>query len=146
MADGLILAVRCSAIHETTAPNHVHPATQAGSAMSVIRWARVLLVSSAFVLGATPAMAQGNLSTQGLGFPPGQLSTKALSMGGSSGESDGLSPLNTASISLILTSMIAMQAEPEYRQVKIGGQATKTSVARFPLFFGAMPLGTRWTG
>jgi len=104
----------------------------------------LLVAASAVVLAASPANAQGNLSTQGLGFPPGQLSTKAMSMGGSIGESDAISPLNPASLSLLLTTMIAMQAEPEYREVKFGGKTQRTSVARFPLFFGAMPVGTRW--
>lgn len=106
---------------------------------------RLTAVSGALLLGVAPLVAQGNLSTQGLGFPPGQLSTKALSMGGSIGEGDPLSPLNPAAISLMLTGMIAMQAEPEYREVRLGGASQKTSVARFPLFLGSMPIGTRWS-
>jgi hypothetical protein len=102
------------------------------------------LAAAALVIGVAPALAQGNLSTQGLGFPPGQLSTKALSMGGANGEADPLSPLNPAALSLLLTAMIAIQAEPEFREVKIGGKTQRTSVSRFPLFLGSMPVGTRW--
>ncbi len=104
----------------------------------------VLSMLGALVLAPASARSQGNLSTQGLGFPPGQLSTKALSLGGSIGESDALSPLNPASLSLLLTSLIAMQAEPEYREVKLGSTKQRTSVARFPLFMGSIPIGTRW--
>jgi hypothetical protein len=105
---------------------------------------RSLLAGLGVVALSSMAGAQGTLSTQGLGFPPGQLSTKAASMGGSIGESDAFSPLNPASISLLLTAMIAMQAEPEFREVRLGGKIQKTSLARFPLFFGSLPIGTKW--
>ena len=98
-----------------------------------------------FGLCATAAAgAQGNLSTQGLGFPPGQLSTAARTMGGAIGEADPFSPLNPAAIGLLNGAIISMQAEPEYRQVVIGANSHRTSVARFPLFQGAMALGSRW--
>lgn len=89
--------------------------------------------------------AQGSLSTQGLGFPPGQLSTTALSMGGATGEADPFSALNPASIGLLGTAIILFQAAPEYRVMSIGGQKLRTSVSRFPLFSGSMPLGPRWS-
>lgn len=91
------------------------------------------------------AHAQGNLSTQGLGFPPGQLSTPAISMGGAIGEADPFSPLNPASIGLLRTAIIFFQAEPEFREVRVGGQMLRSSVSRFPLFMGSLPLGPRWT-
>jgi hypothetical protein len=90
------------------------------------------------------ASAQGNLSTQGLGFPPGQLGTAARTMGGSTGEADPFSPLNPAAIGLLAGAIITMQAEPEYRTVTVGPTSHRTSVARFPLFQGAMSLGSRW--
>jgi hypothetical protein len=88
--------------------------------------------------------AQGTLSTQGLGFPPGQLSTPAIIMGGSIGEIDPFSPLNPAAIGLLATPIIWFQAEPEYRELRVGTTTQRTSVARFPLFLGSMPLGSRW--
>ena len=112
--------------------------------MITLRGHATIAALGAMALGAAPLRAQGNLSTQGLGFPPGQLSTKALSMGGSIGEVDATSPLNPAALSLLTTGLIAMQAEPEFREVRLGGKSQKTSVARFPLFFGSMPIGTRW--
>ncbi|HEU4996694.1 MAG TPA: hypothetical protein VFT29_17880 [Gemmatimonadaceae bacterium] len=105
-------------------------------------WTTVAVVLA--LVGSRELSAQGTLSTQGLGFPPGQLSTQALSMGGSLGESDAFSPLNPASIGLLTSAIVFMQSEPEFRNVTIGGVAQRSSVARFPLFLGSMPLGTRW--
>lgn len=104
-----------------------------------------ILAAVAALLVATALDAQGTLSTQGLGFPPGQLSTPAISMGGSIGEADPFSPLNPASIGLLRTAIIFFQAEPEFREVRVGSQLVRSSVSRFPLFMGALPLGPRWT-
>jgi len=102
-------------------------------------------LASVALISAAPALAaQGTLSTQGLGFPPGQLSTRAITMGGSIGESDPLSPLNPAAIGMLRASIVMMQAEPEYRELKSGAVTQRTAIARFPLFLGSMPVGTRW--
>lgn len=104
-----------------------------------------LHVAALLVLGWVPAVAaQGNLSVQGLGYPPGQLSTQAKSMGGATGEADPLSPLNPAATGLVSTAILMMQAEPEYRKVTVGDITQSTSVSRFPVFLGALPLGSRW--
>jgi hypothetical protein len=104
-----------------------------------------LRITAALFLGFAPALhAQGNLSVQGLGYPPGQLSTQAKSMGGATGEADPLSPLNPAATGLISTAILMMQAEPEYRKVRIGDVTQSTSISRFPVFVGALPLGSRW--
>ena len=113
----------------------------------VHRGTRVVLalVALAILIGMPRrSSAQGNLSTQGLGFPPGQLSTPATSMGGAIGEADPFSPLNPASIGLLTSPIIFFQAEPEYRSLRVGGQLLRSSVSRFPLFLGSMPLGSRW--
>ncbi len=102
-------------------------------------------VAAALTVVAAGAQAQGTLSTQGLGFPPGQLSTAARSMGGAIGESDPLSPLNPAAVGLLTSAIVMMQAEPEYRRVRVGSISQNSSVARFPLFYGGLPLGSRWT-
>lgn len=95
--------------------------------------------------GPAVAEAQSNLSTQGLGYPPGQLSTQAKTMGGAIGEADPMSPLNPAATGLLPTAILMMQAEPEYRVVRVGNQTQRTSVSRFPVFLGALPLGSRWS-
>ena len=104
----------------------------------------VLGLFAALGAGASGAGAQGTLSTQGLGFPPGQLGTAARTMGGAIGEADPFSPLNPAALGLLNGAIITMQAEPEYRTVVLGTTTQRTSVARFPLFQGAMKLGSRW--
>jgi hypothetical protein len=115
----------------TTAPRVVH--------LALVGFALVCALSAPRV-----ASAQGTLSTQGLGFPPGQLSTPAILMGGAIGEVDPLSPINPAAIGLLMTPIIWFQAEPEYREVQVGTKTERTSVARFPLFLGSMPVGSRW--
>lgn len=99
----------------------------------------VLLATTAVILPA-----QGTLSTQGLGYPGGQLSTRARTMGGAAGEADPLSPLNPAALGMLLTPILGFQAEPEHREVTIGTERVTSSVSRFPLFVGALPLGSRW--
>ncbi|HET9455330.1 MAG TPA: hypothetical protein VFO66_13680 [Gemmatimonadaceae bacterium] len=111
--------------------------------MSLPRNGAVAIVAS--ILWAGAAAAQGTLSTQGLGYPPGQLSTPARTMGGSTGEVDPLSALNPAALALLRNPIIFMQAEPEFRTLQIGAESQRTSVARFPLFVGALSLGSRWT-
>jgi hypothetical protein len=103
------------------------------------------ILAFAASLAATSAHAQGTLSTQGLGFPPGQLSTVSRTMGGATGELDPLSPLNPAALGLLRNSMIYMQADPEFRTLQVGTESQRTSVARFPVFMGALAIGTRWT-
>jgi hypothetical protein len=102
------------------------------------------IASLVLVLTAGSAAAQGTLSTQGLGFPTGQLGTAARTMGGAIGEADPYSALNPAAIGLLLSPIVLMQSEPEYRTLKLGTITQKTSVSRFPLFMGALPLGSRW--
>jgi len=110
----------------------------------MIRLHRIRLALAATLVAAS-AQAQGTLSTQGLGFPPGQLSTVARTMGSSTGELDPLSALNPAALALLRNPLIYMQAEPEFRTLQVGAQTQRTSVARFPLFLGALNMGSRWT-
>ncbi len=105
---------------------------------------RVILAAAIAAAIAQPARAQGTLSTQGLGFPPGQLSTHAKTMGGATGETDPVSPLNPAAIGLLSAPILAFHIEPEYRTIQVGGRSVRTSLARFPLFMGALTLGGKW--
>jgi len=108
------------------------------------RWTFRALVAFLGLAGASAVPAQGTLSTQGLGFPPGQLSTHARTMGGAIGEADSQSPLNPAAIGFMIGAIVMMQAEPEYRELHVGDRTQRTSVARFPLFHGGLQLGSRW--
>src|SRR5205085_4509422 len=89
--------------------------------------------------------AQGVLSTQGIGYPQGQLSTMALSMGGATGESDPFSPLNPAALSLLAAASVFSQIEPEYRSIRVGSVSQSSSIVRFPVFMGALTFGPRWS-
>lgn len=102
-------------------------------------------VSAALALGfaaafASEAPAQAALSTQGFGFPTGQLSSRAWGTGGSIAEVDPLSPVNPATLSMIGTRLVNFQIEPEYRSVSSSGGIDRTTTARYPVVFGAIPI------
>jgi hypothetical protein len=91
------------------------------------------------------AGAQGNLSTFGFGYPPGQLSARALATGGAVGEVDPVSTLNPAALANWGGSAVYFQIEPEFRRVDGPGGSDRTTTARYPLTSGALLLGSRWT-
>jgi hypothetical protein len=93
---------------------------------------------------AVPVHAQANLSSQGFGFPPGQLSTRALGTGGSVAELDPLSPGNPAGVAAFRAATVYLQIEPEYRTVTSGANSDRTTTARYPNVFGALPIGSRF--
>ena len=106
--------------------------------------ARTAALAALALLGAAPALlAQGTLSTQGFGYPPGQLSTRALGTGGATAESDAVSPLNPAALVNWGSSAVFFQANPEWRTTEIGGSEQQTSLARYPLAIGALAIGPR---
>lgn len=107
------------------------------------RWS----VGAAMVMAgvfAPAARAQGNLSQQGLGYPPGQVSTRALGAAGALAEIDPMSQVNPTSLSFAGSTLLFFQIEPEFRSVTSGNTTDKTMTARYPLFLGAIPVGTRW--
>ncbi|HTR76663.1 MAG TPA: hypothetical protein VMH39_01075 [Gemmatimonadaceae bacterium] len=105
---------------------------------NLVRW----LATGAFAAaGAGTARAQGTLSTQGLGYPPGQLSTRAYGAGGALGEMDPWSPINPAAVADFTTKALSFQLDPEFRQVTFDSSTMRTNIARYPLLFGALPLG-----
>ncbi|HEY5220497.1 MAG TPA: hypothetical protein VIJ16_11845 [Gemmatimonadaceae bacterium] len=98
---------------------------------------------AAIALGIAPngAAAQGSLSVQGLGYPPGQFGTRALGTGGAMGEVDPTSTVNPAAILEFGAAAMAMQIAPEFRKVTDGSSSSTSSTQRFPLFIGALPIG-----
>ena len=109
------------------------------------QWTRGVL--AALTLSAVPALgarAQANLSTQGFGFPTGQFSARTWGTGGALAELDPLSPVNPASISLIGSRILFFQIEPEYRSVTTSSGTDRTTTARYPVVFGALPMGHGW--
>ena len=93
-----------------------------------------------------PAMAgaQSSLSAQGFGYPPGQLSTRAIGLGGSMAELDPTSPRNPSSISRWGRPGLYMQYDPEFRRVRSSGGRDGTLNIRFPLIGGATRVERRF--
>jgi len=103
-------------------------------------------IRRAAIIACIPAIAsaQSSLSSQGFGFPTGQLSSRAYGAGGALGEMDPLSPINPASISLLPTRTLFFQLEPEYRTVSSQTGTDHTTTARYPVIFGAIPVSQNW--
>jgi len=97
----------------------------------------------AFLLGvslAKPAVAQGSLSGLGFGYPTGQLSTRAMVIGGSTGDLDPVTPRNPASLSSWGRAGLHLQYDPEYKRVSASGGVDRTLEARFPLIAAGTQL------
>lgn len=92
-----------------------------------------LLVGAAILLPAI-AGAQGALSVQGFGYPPGQVSAGALGIGGAAAETDGASMLNPAAIGTISRFSIYAHYQPEFRRTTAGGATATSTAVRFPGF------------
>lgn len=100
---------------------------------------RLFLSTFLAAASAGPLAAQGALSVQGFGYPGGQLSTRATGTAGALAEADAGSPVNPASLLGAGRTLFSFQVDPEFRQVKVGGNTVNTTTARFPV----MTAGTR---
>ena len=98
-----------------------------------------LLAATLLALPAA-ASAQGSLSTQGFGYPGGQLSTRTLGTGGALAEIDPLSVTNPSAIVNFGGAALYLQAEPEYRKLTVGNQTESATIARYPLLVVAIPI------
>jgi len=95
---------------------------------------------------ASRADAQGALSLQGLGYPPGQMSARAEGTGGGLGDFDALSLTTPASIAGVGGPADFFQYSPEFRKVTVpNGGVANTTTARFPMAAGVLPMGQNWT-
>jgi hypothetical protein len=90
------------------------------------------------------ARAQGALSTEGLGYPYGQVSARAEGAGGSLADFDALSLVSPSSIAGVGSAALFFQYSPEFRRVTAGSGTAKTMTARFPLVSGVLPVGQNW--
>jgi hypothetical protein len=104
---------------------------------------RAALVAIASICIASSASAQGALSLQGFGYPPGQISTRAEAMGGGPAEVEAASALNPAAIVGVGPAQLYFQYDPEFRTVSSGGVSSKSTTARFPLINFILPLGSK---
>ncbi|MBX9927674.1 MAG: hypothetical protein K2X99_02065 [Gemmatimonadaceae bacterium] len=103
---------------------------------------RRLLV--ACLLAAPIALhAQGTLAGQGLGYPPGMLSTRALSLGGGNAEVDAGSTTNPAALGLMGRGGLSLQFAPEWRNTSTATASVKTKVARFPMFIASARVNSK---
>jgi hypothetical protein len=107
---------------------------------------RKLLIAISLAVISAPAGAQGALSLQGLGYPPGGLSARAEGTGGGVAAFDALSLVNPATIARAGSAALFLQYSPEFRRVTAGTGTAKTTTARFPLFVGVLPMGQQWAG
>lgn len=104
-----------------------------------------LALTLAIPLATSSLEAQGALSLQGLGFPPGQMSTRAEGSGGSTADFDALSAVNPASLAGAGSAALFLQYAPEFKRVTAGSGSATTTTARFPLFAAIIPMGAEWT-
>jgi hypothetical protein len=110
-----------------------------------LSFAGALAVITAIPAVSNSAGAQGTLSTQGFGYPPGQISAGAAALGGGPAETDAASALNPAAMAAWGRPGVYFEYAPEFRSVSANGQSDNTTTSRFPLAAGAMMLGTRVT-
>ncbi|HEY1953542.1 MAG TPA: hypothetical protein VGG76_12135 [Gemmatimonadaceae bacterium] len=105
-----------------------------------------LLAAAAFLaISASLAGAQGALSLEGLGYPPGGISARSEGVGGGAADFDALSLTNPASLAGVATAALFLQYSPEFRKVTAGSSSANTTTARFPLVAGVLPMGQSWT-
>jgi hypothetical protein len=103
------------------------------------------LIAAAIFLSAASLQAQGNLSSQGFGYPPGGLSARSLGTGGGLAEVEPLTTSNPAGLALWSRPGLYLQFEPEYRRVNTAAATERGLIARFPMITAALALGPRAT-
>ena len=89
--------------------------------------------------------AQGALSLQGLGYPPGGISARAEATGSGVADFDALSATTPASLAGVGSPALFLQYSPEFRSVTTASGKATTTTARFPLIEGVLPMGQSWT-
>lgn len=96
------------------------------------------------LMGGGPLRAQGAVSLQGFGYPPGQLTARAASTGGALSEFDHAGPTNPASLLNWGVAGAYVQYSPERRSTRVGDNKVATTVARFPVISIGLPAGPRY--
>ena len=100
----------------------------------------VICVATLATFSASVGHAQGSVSLQGFGYPPGELSTRALGTAGALGDIDARSPINPAALAIRPAAQIYAQYDPEFRTVTAGGVSSGTTTARLPNIGGVLPM------
>jgi hypothetical protein len=104
-----------------------------------------ILLAGALTVLARAAAAQATVGAQGFGYPPGQVSVRALGTGSALAESDPQSALNPAALGSWGSAALYWSYAPEFRSVRAGGAEDHTRIARFPLIAAAFGVGSRGT-
>lgn len=106
------------------------------------RFVRSVFVRAALAALLVPvaAEAQGSLSTLGFGYPVGGLSIRAGGTAGAFGEFDAITPHNPASLGGLPRVVVSVQAEPEYRTLRLSGTSERTTSQRIPLIAVGFPV------
>jgi hypothetical protein len=99
-----------------------------------------LAVAAVACVPAAAAGAQGNVSTQGYGYPQGGTSVRTAATGGAFAEFDALTPWNPAGLAGLRRLVVTVQGEPELRSVRVGDVTERTRTQRMPLALLAIPL------
>ena len=96
------------------------------------------------LLVAAPLAAQGTVSGQGYGYPPGALGTRTQGTGGALTQFDEETPVNPAALLRWGQPGLHFQYDPEFRRVTAAGApGVRTVVGRFPVIVAAIPVGSR---
>jgi hypothetical protein len=90
-------------------------------------------------------LAQNSLSVQGLGYPASGLSTRALTLGGATGEIDPVSALNPAALASWGASGVAAHMAPERRSLRGPDDRGTNTIVRFPLYASGIEVNSRFT-
>jgi hypothetical protein len=106
---------------------------------------RVGAVFVGMLVALSSVSAQGALSTQGFGYPPGQFSSRALGTGGGLAPFDPQSTVNPASAAISGDPVLFLQYEPEFRRLTSGNVTQHTTTSRFPLAVASVPVGSQGT-
>ncbi len=111
-----------------------------------MRYSHVVALAALTLVSGSPLAAQGTVSTQGFGYPPGELSARVAATGGALAEFDAISPVNPSALTAWGATGLYFQFSPEFRTVSSGGVSDRSTLVRFPLTalgftFGRTVLG-----
>jgi len=102
------------------------------------------LLGLACLGGGRRALGQGTLSTQGFGYPPGEVSTATMGAAGAFAEFDPVSAVNPAALASWGRAAIHFQYDPEFRSVSSDQGTDHATTVRFPLLSAGVPVGSRF--
>ena len=101
------------------------------------------LIAALCAVPAGSPLAQGALTTQGFGYPPGEFSSRALATGGGVAQFDPQTAVNPASIATMAEPLLFLQYEPEFRRFSSGSTTQRSMTSRFPLAVASLPISSR---